>query len=434
MAQIPRAALDYVTEQINGLSADAQAKVLKVLQALDWKSDDADNVAACRQAVVEALASIMPTYTDAAAQAGADLYDAVREASVGERLGAQSISGYNQDAVAGAVRAFVQDIVVGDMVEGFNRKVLDRVDYEVRRAENVSVAKNAARDPLKPKYARVPSGSETCGFCLMLSSFGFHYNSESSAGHAHANCDCRAVPDFGGASVEGYDPDEMYRNYNRCLETLGGRDGIREQWMNLPDDEREKRIERHGGKESDAFESFLNGRIAAEIETRDAGWFRTGKAPKVDYSDNPIDSYGKVVADGDYSPENIVDRGNEWRDLYAHHVLSENGFLVKTFDGKHIDITIDGTWWDVKSPESRGAKPRQGRELSFIENDVRKAIRQFDKRGMHDQTRIVYNPKYRHDASDAEMISELRRQMKGHGVKEALFITENGGIVRLKMQ
>lgn len=290
MAQIPRAALDYVTEQINGLSADAQVKVLKVLQAIDWKPDDADNIAACRQAVVEALASILPTYTDAAAQAGADLYDAVREASVGERLGAQSISGYNQDAVAGAVRAFVQDIVVGDMVDVFNRKVLDRVDYEVRRAENVSVAKNAARDPLKPKYARVPSGSETCGFCLMLSSFGFHYNSESSAGHAHANCDCRVIPDFGGASVEGYDPDDMYRNYNRCLETLGGRDGIREQWMKLPDDERAKRIERHGGKESDAFESFLNGRIAAEIETRDPAWFRTGKTPEISFETAELES------------------------------------------------------------------------------------------------------------------------------------------------
>lgn len=40
---------------------------------------------------------------------------------------------------------------------------------------------NAARDPLRPKWARVPSGTETCQFCLMLASRGFAYTSEKSA-------------------------------------------------------------------------------------------------------------------------------------------------------------------------------------------------------------------------------------------------------------
>lgn len=213
MAQIPRAALDYVTEQINGLSADAQAKVLKVLQALDWKPDDADNVAACRQAVVEALASIMPTYTDAAAQASADFYDATRELAVGEPLGARAISGYDARKTEGAVRAFVQDIVDGKTREQFNRRVAERIDYEVKRSANVSMAENAAIDTLKPKYARVPSGAETCDFCLMLSSRGFDYTSADAASHAHPSCDCRVVAGFNGVEVEGYDPDALYSDY-----------------------------------------------------------------------------------------------------------------------------------------------------------------------------------------------------------------------------
>lgn len=212
MAQIPRAALDYVTEQINGLSADAQAKVLKVLQALDWKPDEADNVAACRQAVVDALASIMPTYTDAAAQASADFYDASRTLVVGEPLGAHAISGYDPRKTEGAVRSFVR-FILEDRVETFNDQVLQRIDYEMKRAANVSMAENTARDPLRPRYARVPTGLETCEFCLMLSSRGFDYTSAEAASHAHAFCDCRVVAGFDGIEVEGYDPDALYSDY-----------------------------------------------------------------------------------------------------------------------------------------------------------------------------------------------------------------------------
>lgn len=227
MAQIPRAALDYVTEQINGLSADAQAKVLKVLQALDWKPDDADNVAACRQAVVEALASIMPTYTDAAAQASADFYDASREMMVGEPLGAQAISGYRPEATEGAVRGFVR-FVLEDRVDAFNDQVLQRIDYETKRAAGTSMIENGKRDPLKPRYARVPTGSETCAFCIMLASRGFVYHTEGTAGavgHYHANCDCRIVCGWdtyasgssrrraSGVEVEGYDTDALYDQY-----------------------------------------------------------------------------------------------------------------------------------------------------------------------------------------------------------------------------
>lgn len=227
MAMIPRTALDYVTEQINGLSADAQAKVLKVLQALDWKPDDADNIAACRQAVVDALASIMPTYTDAAAQASADFYDATRQLVVGEPLGAQAISGYDPRKTEGAVRSFVR-FVLEDRVETFNDQVLQRIDYETKRAAGTSMIENGKRDPLKPRYARVPTGSETCAFCIMLASRGFVYHTEGTAGavdHYHANCDCRIVCGWdtyasgasrrraSGVEVEGYDMDALYDQY-----------------------------------------------------------------------------------------------------------------------------------------------------------------------------------------------------------------------------
>lgn len=214
MATIPRAVLDYVTRQINELSADAQQRVLRVLERIEWTPD---NVADCRGMVIQALLSVLPIYTDAAAQAGADMYDALRTVQVGEAMGATASSGYRPEAVEGAVRAIVQDIVDGKPVEQFNRKVADRVDYEMKRACNVSVAENAARDPLRPRYARVPSGAETCTFCLMLASRGFVYKTAEAASHAHAGCDCRVVPGFPGMEVEGYDPDELYNRWQLAL-------------------------------------------------------------------------------------------------------------------------------------------------------------------------------------------------------------------------
>ena len=79
---IPRAAVDFLTEEINGISADAQARVLKVLQGINWTPE---NIAQCRDLVIQALAAVMPTYTTMAAQASADFYDAARELVVGER-------------------------------------------------------------------------------------------------------------------------------------------------------------------------------------------------------------------------------------------------------------------------------------------------------------------------------------------------------------
>lgn len=215
MAEIPRAALDEYTRQVNAVSADAQEKVLRVLERVEWTDE---NIADCRAIVSEAVRSVCDAYGMAAAQASADFYDAARELSIGEPLGAVPDPGYNPDATDGAIRAFAQDIVDGKPVSIFNSKVLDRVDYEMKRSSAHSIIANAKRDPKKPRWARVPSGGETCPFCLMLASRGFVYRSDESAGsHYHANCDCRIVPGWDGMKVEGYDPDELYDRWKLSL-------------------------------------------------------------------------------------------------------------------------------------------------------------------------------------------------------------------------
>ena len=55
------------------------------------------------------------------------------------------------------------------------------------------VYENAKKDPLKPKYARVPTGAETCAWCLLLASYGFTTRMAQAVQHTHENCDCRVV-------------------------------------------------------------------------------------------------------------------------------------------------------------------------------------------------------------------------------------------------
>lgn len=210
MAQIPRAALDYLTKEINGISADAKAKVLRVLKELDW-----NDVPACRDAVVDVVNAVLDNYGLSAGQAAADFFDVAREIAVGEKLGATAVADRDAAATEGAIRAFVDKVNGGDY-DAFERLVLSRVGYEIKRAAGTTMMENAARDPLSPRFARVPSGGETCKFCLMLAGRGFVYHSKKTAGefgHYHDNCDCRIVASWDNDGVEGYDPTAYHNEW-----------------------------------------------------------------------------------------------------------------------------------------------------------------------------------------------------------------------------
>lgn len=93
---------------------------------------------------------------------------------------------------------------------------------QVKRAANKTMEGNCARDGVR--YARVPQGRETCGFCYMLASRGFVYHTERTAGeidHYHLSCDCKIVPGFADIEVDGYDPDAMYEIYSEARAKAG---------------------------------------------------------------------------------------------------------------------------------------------------------------------------------------------------------------------
>lgn len=216
MATLPRSAIDAYTARLNSLSEAARRAVSARMAAIEYES-----IADLREQVIEIMRAVCGAASDMAAATAADFYDEVRELQTGVALGAQAVSAASPEATAAAVRAIVQVVVDGKPWEAFVSQLQDRADFEVKRSAGECVKANAARDPMRPKWARVPSGTETCRFCLMLASRGFAYTSEKSAseksggGHYHPNCDCRIVPGFDGMEVEGYDPDELYRQWKQ---------------------------------------------------------------------------------------------------------------------------------------------------------------------------------------------------------------------------
>lgn len=207
MAQIPRSSLDELTQRLNALSEEGKRLVRNALRNAEW-----DTVAELREILVEAMEAVCATVSDHSAALTAEFYDELREGSVGEPLGAVPASGRDPKATEGAVRAFMQSVVETGATDALEKKLMERVGYEVRAASGHCMMKLGELDPLKPKYARVPAGPETCLFCRMLASRGFAYNSAESAGelnHYHDGCDCRIVCSWDDdPAVEGYTPEE----------------------------------------------------------------------------------------------------------------------------------------------------------------------------------------------------------------------------------
>lgn len=91
------------------------------------------------------------------------------------------------------------------------------------RSLNETIIANVGRDRDKgAMFARVPTGTETCTFCLMLASRGAVYHSRKTAGewrHFHRGCDCKVVPSFEddpmATLVHGHDPKDELRRWTR---------------------------------------------------------------------------------------------------------------------------------------------------------------------------------------------------------------------------
>lgn len=162
----------------------------------------------------------------------------------------------------------------------------------------------------------------------------------------------------------------------------------------------------------------------------------------------PRGSFGKLnkrsesFDPSDYEPENIVDRGREWRDLFVHDALDNAGCSVtprpaNAPDGfSNIDSFINGKLFEIKSPEEPDEPPKPGRELAFVESNLRSAKKQFhnqfdeesgEKLDYDGPVSVAFSSRYR-TIDDDDIEKEIKKRMKQHGIDEVLFVRKDGSI------
>ena len=262
------------------------------------------------------------------------------------------------------------------------------------RSLNETVIANVGRDRDKgARFARVPTGFETCAFCLMLASRGAVYHSRKTAGefrHFHRNCDCKVVPSFEddpeSELVEGIKPRELY--------------------------DRMREMERQTGL------SFADGKASRELSEfvalHDRDWLFIGKVPEIGYADEATKA--KKLKDKDHQAE-----------LRVANTLSTYGFRVVFINDevREFDI-IKGIEQVVGLPDLDTGLEIKNVSSAKSENTISKHIGKAKKKRGFKQ--IVIDVSENPNISDIEARDMIANSLRRHSMPSALMVNHDGRI------
>lgn len=196
-------------------AADVESSVLA------WcRSHEDATVAEKREAAKLIMEGFVQGYDDVAAEFAAQWYDHRAEQSGARLEQAVTMTTYGPDSVDAVARYQARKLAKGGDA-AFAKACGEFARNDAFRSLNETIAANVGRDKDKGvRFARVPTGLETCTFCLMLASRGAVYHTRKTAGELkrfHRNCDCKIVPGFEGDKdaelVEGVRPKELVRKW-----------------------------------------------------------------------------------------------------------------------------------------------------------------------------------------------------------------------------
>lgn len=201
-------------------AADVESSVLA------WcRSHEDATVAEKREAAKLIMEGFVQGYDDVAAEFAAQWYDRRAEQG-GARLDqAVTMTTYGPDSVDAVARYQAKKLAKGGDA-AFAKACGEFARDDAFRSLNETIIANVGRDKDKGvRFARVPTGFETCTFCLMLASRGAVYHTRKTAGefkHFHRRCDCKIVPGFwddpDAELVEGVRQEELYELYKQFKE------------------------------------------------------------------------------------------------------------------------------------------------------------------------------------------------------------------------
>ncbi len=176
----------------SGASSAVESGVLK------WCDEHPGASAAeAREAAKAIMGEYAQGYDELASAFAAEWYDAQAGAAGARLQQAVTCTVYKPESADEVARYQVRKLIQGGEAE-FARACGEFARNDALRSLNETIIANAGRDKKKGvRFARVPTGWETCAFCLMLAGRGAVYHTRKSAGefrHFHRRCDCKVVP------------------------------------------------------------------------------------------------------------------------------------------------------------------------------------------------------------------------------------------------
>lgn len=136
---------------------------------------------------------LVTTYGDVSALLASDFYDMLRDVPPSAASFRAAFAQPVDPAKAqGATRWAVAPLFDQDE-QLFLSNILGSTQRLVAQRGRDTIFDNAGRDPVRTSVARIPSGTDTCMFCIKLASRGAVYTDLVAAGEMneyHDNCDC----------------------------------------------------------------------------------------------------------------------------------------------------------------------------------------------------------------------------------------------------
>ena len=358
-------------------AADVESSVLS------WcRSHEGATVAEKREAAKLIMEGFVQGYDDVAAEFAAQWYDHRAEQG-GARLDqAVTMTTYRPDSVDAVARYQAKKLAKGGDA-AFAKACGEFARNDAFKSLNETISANVGRDKDKGvRFARVPTGFETCTFCLMLASRGAVYHTRKIAGefkHFHRRCDCKVVPSFEDDAdaelVEGVRPKELRERY-RAIKQIDSMEG-------LTDSDRQELAER-----------------ALTVEVESIAGKKLGSVKYVKSRDS-LEGHEKAGIDN----------------------LLLNGFDIETVkEDPHapanLDISMNGELWEMKNLTNRA---------SSVSNQVKRARIKWFKLGLSSPSRCVFTNEGNEDGFDETCAALEKRRRPG----EVFLAVSNRGVVRV---
>ena len=352
-------------------------------RVLGWcRSHKEATVAEKREAAKLIMEGFVQAYDDKAAEFASQWYDYRAEQGGARLKQAVTMTVYEPGSVDDVARYQAKKLAKeGDAA--FARACGEFARNDAFRSLNETIIANVGRDRDKgAMFARVPTGTETCTFCLMLASRGAVYHSRKTAGewrHFHRGCDCKVVPSFEGDPdaelVQGVKPRELHELY-KVFKQIDSMDTL--------DDSNKKELKERALK-ADV------GSIAGK---------KLGSVKYVKQRDS-LEEHEKAGID----------------------YLLLNGFDVETIYENpdapaNLDISMNGELWEMKNLTNCA---------SSVSNQVKRARVKWFKLGLSSPSRCVFTNEGNRDGF-AETCGALeKRRRRG----EVFLVVSDSGVIEV---